>query len=88
MTPAEPDTMKTAMVHAQHITTLTGQEWTVFTRDQQLYKVVVNILWREPVLFPKQCSEQYDLSLLLVKCVADLGIFHLVVSEEFDCIPS
>jgi len=41
ITPAEPDTMKTAMVQAQHITTLTGQEWTVFTCDQQLYKVVV-----------------------------------------------
>ena len=69
MTPAEPDTMKTAMVHAQHITTLTDQEWAVFTCDQQLYKVVVNIFWHEPVLFPKQCSEQYDLSLLLLKCV-------------------
>jgi len=31
MTPAEPDAMKTAVVHAQHITTLTGQEWTVFS---------------------------------------------------------
>jgi len=40
MTLAEPDAMKTAMVHAQHITTLTGREWTVFTCDQQLYKVV------------------------------------------------
>ena len=53
MTPSEPDTMKTAMVHAQHITALTGQEWTIFTCDQQLYKVVVNILWHEPELFPK-----------------------------------
>jgi len=41
MTPAEPATIKTAIVHAQHITTLTVQEWTVFTCDQQLYKIVV-----------------------------------------------
>jgi len=53
MTPAEPDTMKTAMVHAQHITTLTGQEWTVFTCDQQLYKVVVNIVWLFPKFVPR-----------------------------------
>ncbi|KAL8613649.1 hypothetical protein ACOMHN_029741 [Nucella lapillus] len=38
MVPAEPDTMKTAMVEAQRLTHLTGQEWTVFTNDQQLYK--------------------------------------------------
>ena len=48
---------------------------------------LVNILWHEPLLFPKQCSEQYDLSSLLVKCVAVLGLFHLVVSEgdAMDC---
>ncbi|KAL8610600.1 hypothetical protein ACOMHN_006319 [Nucella lapillus] len=32
MVPAEPDTMKTAMVEAQRLTNLTGQEWTVFTK--------------------------------------------------------
>ena len=37
MIPAEPDTMKTAMVEAQRLTLLTGQEWTIFTNDQQLY---------------------------------------------------
>ena len=36
MSPAEPDTMKTAMVQAQYMTSLTGQEWTILTCDQQL----------------------------------------------------
>ena len=45
MIPAEPDTMKTAMVEAQRLTLLTGQEWTIFTNDQQLYQVAVNITW-------------------------------------------
>ena len=41
MSPAEPDTMKTAK--AQYMTSLTGQEWTILTCDQQLYQVAVNI---------------------------------------------
>lgn len=45
MTPAEPDTMLTAMVEVQRLTRLTGQEYTIFTNDQQLYKVVVGITW-------------------------------------------
>ncbi|KAL8594298.1 hypothetical protein ACOMHN_001000 [Nucella lapillus] len=45
MVPAEPDTMKTAIVEAQRLTHLTGQEWTVFTNDQQLYKEAVHITW-------------------------------------------
>ena len=45
MPPAEGNTMKPAMVQAQHITSLTGQKYTIFTCDQQLYQVVVNIVW-------------------------------------------
>ena len=51
MIPAEPDTMKTAMVEAQRLTLLTGQEWTIFTNDQQLYQVVVNITWVDQNMF-------------------------------------
>jgi hypothetical protein len=53
MTPAEPDTFKTAMIRAQCLTSLTGQEWTLFTNDQQLYKVAVHVSCVEQDLFPQ-----------------------------------
>jgi hypothetical protein len=53
MVPSDPDTMMTAMVEAQNLTKLTGQTYTVFTNDQQLYKVAVNIVWVYPELFPE-----------------------------------
>ena len=45
MAPAEPTTMLTAMVEAQKLTNSTGQVYTIFTNDQQLYRIVVNITW-------------------------------------------
>jgi len=51
MIPAEPDTMKTAIVEAQRLKSLTGQEWTIFTDDQQLYQVAVNITWTDQNVF-------------------------------------
>ena len=43
MVPSDPTTMMTAMVEAQRLTHLTGQNITVFTNNQQLYRVAVNI---------------------------------------------
>ena len=51
MVPAEPNMMKTAMVETQHLTLLTGQEWAIFTNDQQLYQVAVNITWVDQSMF-------------------------------------
>ena len=45
MAPAEPTTMLTAMMEAQKLTNATGQVYTIFTNDQQLYRVAVNITW-------------------------------------------
>ena len=53
MSPTEYDKMMTAMYEAQRLTELTGQEWTVFTNDQQLYKLSVHITWQHGVMFPK-----------------------------------
>jgi len=39
MNPADQDTMLTAMVEAQKLTNACGQAVTVFTNDQQLYRV-------------------------------------------------
>jgi len=52
MTPSDPTTMMTAMVEAQKLTNQTGQTFTVFTADQQLYRVMVDVLWVYPEIFP------------------------------------
>ena len=53
MTPSDPDTICTAMLEAVKQTKQTDQSYTVFTADLALYKVSLNILWAEPILFPK-----------------------------------
>ena len=45
MDPADPDTMLTAMEEGQRMTNECGQRVTIFTNDQQLYRVTVNITW-------------------------------------------
>lgn len=49
--PSDPSTVYTSMIKAQLITTAAGQEYTVFTADQQLYKVAVHIMWDDPQYF-------------------------------------
>lgn len=51
MTPAELDTMYTAMIEAQQLTNETGQLYTIFTNDQQFYRVVVHVTWVYPTQF-------------------------------------
>ena len=51
MIPSHPDTIKTALCEAIRITKKAGQEWTVFTNDQQLYKVAVQLTWSHTPLF-------------------------------------
>lgn len=45
MAPAEPSTMLTAMVEAQKLTNAAGQQYTIFTNDQQLYRVPIRHRW-------------------------------------------
>ena len=49
--PAEPTTMLTAMIEAQLLTNERGQAYTIFTNDQQLYRIVVDISWVYSELF-------------------------------------
>ena len=49
--PSDPTTMMTAMLEAQRITKNTGQNYTIITCDQQLYKVLVDIKWAYPEQF-------------------------------------
>lgn len=37
MPPTQADTMKTAMVETQRLTSLTGQKWIILETDEQLY---------------------------------------------------
>ena len=66
MAPAEPNTMMTAMVEAQRLTNSTGQVYTIFTNDQQLYRVAVNVTWVH--------SEQF------VNFIPRLGGMHTLMS--------
>lgn len=49
--PADPRTIMTSMLKAKKVSEDAGQEYAVFTADQQLYKVAVNILWQYPDMF-------------------------------------
>jgi hypothetical protein len=51
MTPSDPTTMMTAMLEAKRLTEENGQIYTVFTADQQLYRVMVNVVWVYPEIF-------------------------------------
>jgi len=51
MKPSDPDTMLTSMVEADKLMKSVGQNFVVFTCDQQLYKVAVNITWAYPERF-------------------------------------
>ena len=42
----------TVMIESKRITNITGQKHTTFTSDQQLYKLLVNIKWVYPEIFP------------------------------------
>ena len=50
MVPSDHSTIMTAMIEARRITKHTGQSMTVFTADQQLYSVAVNVVWVYPEL--------------------------------------
>ena len=51
--PSNPTTMLTAMIESQQLTNESGQQITIFTADQQLYRVMVNITWVYPETFLK-----------------------------------
>lgn len=66
MIPSHPDTMMTSLVEAQRLTKLAGHDFTIFTCDQQLYRVALHITWT----FPEKFSN----------IVLRLGGMHLLMS--------
>ena len=47
-TPSDPSTILTAMCDVENTCEKSGQKETVFTCDQQLYRVTMDILWNNP----------------------------------------
>ena len=45
MEPSDPDTMMTATMKVNELTSRTGQNFSVPTCDQQLYRVAVKVSW-------------------------------------------
>ena len=72
--PSDPTTMMTAMVEAQRLTQLTGQEYTVLTSDQQLFKVLVDIKWAYPEKFQNFVPRLGGMHLLMsfIGCIGTL----------------
>ena len=78
MTPAEPDTMLTTMVESQRLTNLTGQVYTIFTNDQQLYRIVVNVTWTYPAQFhnfiPRLGGMHTMMNFAVIVLMSDTGL--------------
>ncbi|KAJ8884154.1 hypothetical protein PR048_016011 [Dryococelus australis] len=51
VSPSHPDTTMTEMMEAQRHTKIEGQDFTMFTCDQQLYRVALKITWAYPDMF-------------------------------------
>ena len=52
-TPSDPSIMLTAMTYVELVTANAGQEVSVFTCDQQLYRVTLDIIWTNPERWKK-----------------------------------
>ena len=86
--PADPATIMSDMLKARAVTETTGQEYVVFTADQQLYRVAVNVMWENQVLYGNIYLRLGGMHLLMsyVGCIGSLmagsGIVE-VLSEAF-----
>ena len=72
--PSDHTTIFTAMVETRRITNETGQKHTILTCDQQLYKIMVDILWVYPDEFPNFIPRLGGMHLLMsfVGCIGTL----------------
>ena len=48
---ADRSTMMTSLIEANRLTSEAGQEFTIFTCDQQLYRVSLQVIWAYPEQF-------------------------------------
>lgn len=86
--PADPATILSAMLKARAMTEATGQEYVIFTADQQLYRVAVHVMWENQALFGDIYLRLGGMHLLMsyVGCIGSLmagsGVVE-VLSEAF-----
>ena len=66
MNPADTDTMLTAMDEAAQLPNECRREITIFTNDQQQYKMTVNITW----VYPDRFQD----------FIPRLGVMHMLMS--------
>ena len=86
MKPSDPDTMLTAMVEAERLVKSTGQDIVVFTCDQQLYQVAVNITWANPERFQNVVLRLGGMHFIMnfIWCVGTL-IADTCLSDVMEC---
>jgi len=72
--PSDHTTIYTAMVEAKRMTNATGQKHTILTCDQQLYKVMVDIMWVHSEVFPNFIPRLGGMHLLMsfIGCIGTL----------------
>lgn len=72
--PADPDTMMTVMVKAQQVSDSVGQEYVVFTADQQLYRIALHVIWENQAMFNNLYLRLGGMHLLMsyVGCIGTL----------------
>ena len=66
--PADTSTMMTAMLKAKRISRSIGQEYVVFTADQQLYRVALHATWENPARFSNIYLRLGGMHLLMSYC--------------------
>ena len=93
MDPADPDTMFTAM-EGKRLTAECGQTVTIFTNDQQLYRVAVNVKWVYPERFTQAVNPNNPnglgmwMHLLTMSSLKPLcsWLFAMVARKEATCL--
>lgn len=87
-TPTDPATIMSALLKAREVTEATGQEFVVFTADQQLYRIAVHVIWENQALFNNIYLRLGGMHMLMsyIGCIGTLmagsGIVE-VLSEAF-----
>ena len=74
LTPSDPTTIMSAIIEAKRITNTTGQKHRIFTCDHQLYKLLVDIKWVYPEIFPNFIPRLGGMHLLMsfIGCIGTL----------------
>ena len=72
--PSDPGSILTCLTEAIRLTEETGQEYTIMVFNQQLYKMLVDILWVYPFRFQKVIARLGGMDLLMsfIGCIGNL----------------